>query len=84
MPQQWESSENSGANRRVLVTGGAGFLGSFVVAECKSVGRAMCLCRGAARYELRDTNVVRQVLADAKPQLVIQYRGAGRGNWRKS
>ncbi len=56
--------------RRTLVTGGAGFLGSFVVDRLRAAGALVVVPR-SAEYDLVDRGAVRRLLADAKPDLVI-------------
>ena len=56
--------------RRVLVTGGAGFLGSFVVERLRREGAEVFVPR-SAQYDLVDRSAVHRLIADSKPELVI-------------
>jgi GDP-L-fucose synthase len=59
------------ASSRILVTGGAGFLGRNVVAKLKEHGANDVVVVRSAEYDLRDVDDVRRVLADSKPDVVI-------------
>ena len=59
------------SNRRVLVTGGAGFLGSHVVALLRSRGCAEVFVPRSKDYDLVDVERVRALYRDARPDLVI-------------
>ena len=59
------------AGKRLVVTGGAGFLGSFVVAEARAQGAADIFVPRKAEYDLVDRDACRRLLADARPDLVI-------------
>jgi GDP-L-fucose synthase len=78
---------NSGfwAAKRVTVTGGAGFLGSFVVERLRRGGAEVFVPR-SAEYDLVDRAAVRRLLADTRPDMVIHLAarvggiGANRDN----
>ncbi|HEX5726187.1 MAG TPA: GDP-L-fucose synthase [Longimicrobiaceae bacterium] len=72
--------------RRVLVTGGAGFLGSHVVERLRGLGcRHLCVAR-REEYDLTEQAEVRRLLRDARPDLVLHLAaevggiGANRDN----
>jgi GDP-L-fucose synthase len=71
--------------KRVVVTGGAGFLGSFVVERLKRLGAAVVVPR-SVDYDLVDRAACKRLLADARPDLVIHLAaqvggiGANRDN----
>ena len=56
---------------RIVVTGGAGFLGAEVVAELERRGAAGVVVPRSSRYDLTDATSTRALFADAKPDLVI-------------
>jgi len=71
--------------RRVVVTGGAGFLGSFVVGRLREAGALPTVPR-SADYDLVDRAACRRLLSDARPDMVIHLAarvggiGANRSN----
>jgi GDP-L-fucose synthase len=71
--------------KRVVVTGGAGFLGSFVVERLTAEGASVFVPR-SSEYDLVDRLAARRLLADAKPELVMHLAarvggiGANRAN----
>lgn len=59
------------ASRRVLVTGGNGFLGKAVVGELAQAGSADIVTPTSAQYDLRDQAQVAAMFADHAPDMVI-------------
>ncbi|HXI56041.1 MAG TPA: GDP-L-fucose synthase [Polyangia bacterium] len=57
-------------DRRVVVTGGAGFLGSFVVERLRADGAAVFVAR-SRDYNLVDRAACARLLADTRPDMVI-------------
>ncbi len=57
--------------RRVMVTGGAGFLGRAVVKRLESADVADIFVPRSAQYDLRTVEGVGEALADGKPDVVI-------------
>ena len=59
------------ADRRVMVTGGAGFLGTAVVARLKESGAKEIFVPKVEEYDLREREAIDRALADARPDVVI-------------
>jgi GDP-L-fucose synthase len=59
------------ANKRILVTGGSGFLGRPVIERLGSYGPAEVIAPRSERYDLREREAIRAVLADARPDVVV-------------
>ena len=57
--------------QRVLVTGGAGFLGSFVVENLRDRGCRDIAIPRSREYDLRDPEAARHLLRDTDPTLVL-------------
>jgi GDP-L-fucose synthase len=59
------------AGRRVMVTGGAGFLGGAVVRRLAATGATDVFVPRSADYDLRTVEGVDRALADGRPEVVI-------------
>ncbi|MBI5821905.1 MAG: GDP-L-fucose synthase [Verrucomicrobia bacterium] len=57
--------------QRVIVTGGAGFLGSFVVDGLRARGCTQITVPRSKQCDLRDRAAIARLFADARPTLVI-------------
>ncbi|MCA8940850.1 MAG: NAD-dependent epimerase/dehydratase family protein, partial [Planctomycetes bacterium] len=57
--------------KRVVITGGAGFLGKAVTREVEARNPAEIIIPRSASYDLVDAQAVRQLYADAKPDVVL-------------
>lgn len=74
------------SSKRVLVTGGAGFLGSFVVEKLRQRGAKDIFVPRSKDYDLVQMEAVQQVYKDARPDIVIHLAarvggiGANRAN----
>src|SRR3954453_18816959 len=71
MPRHWQPSGDIWRRRRVLVTGGAGFLGSVGVSKLRERGATDVFVPRSREYDLTDLTAARRVLDDAKPDLII-------------
>jgi len=58
-------------DKRVLVTGGNGFLGSFVVEQLRARRPDVIFAPRKQEYDLRESTAIDLMLADTKPDLVI-------------
>lgn len=59
------------STKRVCVTGGAGFLGSFVVEELRRYGARDIFVPRQADYDLTTPDGVRRLFVDARPQVLF-------------
>lgn len=69
--QQWPDSSTFWRSRRVVVTGGAGFLGSFVVEKLRARGASAVVVPRSSNYDLRKLSAVQRLLAAAQPDIII-------------
>jgi GDP-L-fucose synthase len=63
------------SDRRVMVTGGGGFLGRATVARLAAHGVDDIFVPRSADYDLRTEDGVRRAFADGRPDVVIQIAG---------
>lgn len=62
--------------KRVVVTGGAGFLGSHLVEELRAAGCSDVFVPRSADYDLTQEDAVRALYADARPEVLIHAAAA--------
>src|SRR5882762_4343372 len=73
-------------NRRVVVVGGSGFLGSFVVARLHAAGAKEVVVPRSRDYDLREKSQAERLYRDARPDVFIHLAavvggiGANRAN----
>jgi GDP-L-fucose synthase len=79
MTQNYPDSKEFWANRRVCVTGGAGFLGSFVQEILRERGAAEIFIPRIEDYDLTQLEDIRRMLADAKPDIIIHLAALAGG-----
>ena len=58
-------------DKRVCITGGAGFLGSFVTAKLRERGAAEIFIPTIEKYDLVNVASIRQLLDDSRPDIII-------------
>jgi GDP-L-fucose synthase len=74
------------SGKRVTVTGGAGFLGSFVVEKLRERGCRDIFVPRSSQYDLVNMEAVQQLYRDSRPEIVIHLAarvggiGANRAN----
>lgn len=71
MTNDWQDSKEFWHDKRVVVTGGAGFLGSFAVEKLQERGGAEVFVPRSKDYDLRRLDAIRSMLTDAQPNIVI-------------
>jgi len=76
---QYPDPKTFWADRRVCVTGGAGFLGSFVQATLRARGANQIFVPHIEDYDLTDITIIRQMLEDANPDIIIHLAALAGG-----
>jgi GDP-L-fucose synthase len=72
-------SENFWQNKRVIVTGGSGFLGSFVVEKLKQRDAADVFVPRSSLYDLRQPEGITRMLQDFKADMIIHLAALAGG-----
>lgn len=58
-------------SRRILVTGGVGFLGSYVVRRLRDLGCSDVVVPRRSEYDLTSESAVRRLISDTRPEVVL-------------
>src|SRR6266700_2810997 len=90
---QWLSDSNQArcvvmqlSDKRVVVTGGSGFLGSFLLEKLRERGCQNVFVPRSKEYDLRDREAIMRLYGEREPHLVIHLAavvggiGANRNN----
>jgi len=67
----WPNSAEFWRHRRVMVTGGAGFLGQHVMAKLREHGATQIEIADHDRYDLRQLDDIRRALKECSPDVII-------------
>ena len=76
MRNGWPNSTEFWRDKRVTVTGGAGFLGSFVVDKLRERGAGDIFIPHKRDYDLVQREAVLELLHDARPDPIIHLVGS--------
>lgn len=71
MTNMQQQSENFWDGKRVCVTGGSGFLGSFVVDQLKAKQAGDIFIPRSADYDLVEKEAIKDLLNDSNPDVII-------------
>src|SRR5260370_40377467 len=66
-------------NRRVVVSGGGGFLGAFVVEKLRAVGCREITVPSSREYDLREKSEALRLYKEARPDIFIHLAAVGGG-----
>ena len=72
-------SENFWKDKHVIVTGGSGFLGSFVVEKLKQRGTADVFVPRSSKYDLRQPDGIASLLRDCRANMIIHLAALAGG-----
>ena len=64
MTNHWVDSQTFWRDKRVIVTGGVGFLGTYVVQKLRARGAAEIIIPRSREYDLRDITAIRRLFRD--------------------
>lgn len=70
-PEIWPDPQLFWRDRRVCVTGGGGFLGSFVLEQLRQRGARNIFVPRKRDYDLVQQEAIERMLADAQPDIII-------------
>jgi GDP-L-fucose synthase len=76
MSSTWPGSAAFWSNKPVMVTGGNGFLGQYIVRKLHERGASVFVA-DLDRYGLRQPEDIRRALDDSKPNIVIHHQRSG-------
>jgi GDP-L-fucose synthase len=68
---EWKNSPDFWVNRKICVTGGAGFLGSYVLEKLENRGAEGVFVPKIEEYNLVEQQDVKRMLGEADPDIVI-------------
>jgi GDP-L-fucose synthase len=71
MTDKWPDSRNVWRDKRVVVTGGSGFLGSYFIEKLAERRPAAVVVPRQRDCDLRNVDAIRRLLRDARPDIVI-------------
>ena len=83
MNPSWPNNTTFWRDQRVVVTGAAGFLGSFVVEKLWERGAAHSSIPRRQDYDLVQQEAVLALLHDARPDLIIHLAARVRRTWMR-
>lgn len=72
-------TENFWQDKRVIVTGGSGFLGSFVVEKLKERGATDVFVPRSSEYDLRQPDEITALLRDCRADMIIHLAALAGG-----